>query len=52
MHASLLITAANGDRYIATASFIGPHTLPTAGHVMSNFRPVRGRAGSGDENYD
>ncbi|GGY97625.1 hypothetical protein GCM10010300_47050 [Streptomyces olivaceoviridis] len=52
MHASLLITAANGDRYLATAWFIGPHTLPTAGHMMFNFRSVRGWTGSGDENYD
>ncbi|MEU6592634.1 endopeptidase [Streptomyces sp. NPDC046881] len=33
-NASLRITAANGDAYIATAWFIGPHTLATAGHVV------------------
>jgi glutamyl endopeptidase len=34
MHASLLITAADGSRWIGTGWFIGPHTLMTAGHVV------------------
>lgn len=34
VHASLLITAADGSRYIGTGWFIGPHTLMTAGHVV------------------
>ena len=33
-HASLLITAADNSMWIATAWFIGPHTLMTAGHVV------------------
>ncbi|MCX4766915.1 endopeptidase [Streptomyces sp. NBC_01275] len=33
-HASLLITAADGSRWIGTGWFIGPHTLATAGHVV------------------
>jgi len=33
-HASLLITAADGSRWIGTGWFIGPHTLMTAGHVV------------------
>jgi glutamyl endopeptidase len=33
-HASLLITAADNSTWIATAWFIGPHTLMTAGHVV------------------
>ncbi|UWQ32464.1 S8 family serine peptidase [Leisingera sp. M527] len=33
-HASLLITARDGSRWIGTAWFIGPHTLVTAGHVV------------------
>lgn len=33
-HASLLITARDGSRWIGTAWFIGPHTLATAGHVV------------------
>ncbi len=32
--ASLLITAADNSTWIATAWFIGPHTLMTAGHVV------------------
>ncbi|WP_219722164.1 trypsin-like serine peptidase [Deinococcus planocerae] len=32
--ASLLITAADGSRWIGTGWFIGPHTLMTAGHVV------------------
>ncbi len=34
VHASLLITARDGSRWIGTAWFIGPHTLVTAGHVV------------------
>ena len=33
-HASLLITARDGSRWIGTGWFIGPHTLATAGHVV------------------
>jgi len=33
-HASLLITARDGSRWIGTGWFIGPHTLMTAGHVV------------------
>jgi glutamyl endopeptidase len=34
VHASLLITAADGSLWIGTGWFIGPHTLATAGHVI------------------
>lgn len=34
VHASLLITAADGSRWSGTGWFIGPHTLATAGHVV------------------
>jgi V8-like Glu-specific endopeptidase len=34
VHASLLITAADGSNWIGTGWFIGPHTLMTAGHVV------------------
>ena len=34
VHASLLITARDGSRWIGTGWFIGPHTLITAGHVV------------------
>ncbi len=34
VHASLLITAADGSRWSGTGWFIGPHTLITAGHVV------------------
>ena len=34
VHASLLITAADGSVWIGTAWFIGPHTLATAGHCV------------------
>ena len=34
IHASLLITAKDGSRWIGTGWFIGPHTLVTAGHVV------------------
>src|SRR5215218_9596567 len=34
VHASLLITAADGSRWIGTGWYIGPHTLMTAGHVV------------------
>jgi glutamyl endopeptidase len=34
VHASLLITAADGSRWIGTGWFLGPHTLGTAGHVV------------------
>jgi glutamyl endopeptidase len=34
VHASLLITAADGSLWIGTGWFIGPHTLMTAGHVV------------------
>lgn len=34
VHASLLITAADGSQWIGTGWFIGPHTLMTAGHVV------------------
>lgn len=33
-HASLLVTARDGSRWIGTGWFIGPHTLMTAGHVV------------------
>ncbi len=33
-HASLLITARDGSRWIGTGWFIGSHTLATAGHVV------------------
>lgn len=33
-HASLLITARDGSKWIGTGTFIGPHTLATAGHVV------------------
>ena len=33
-HASLLITARDGSRWIGTGWFIGPRTLITAGHVV------------------
>jgi glutamyl endopeptidase len=34
VHASLLITARDGSRWIGTGWFIGPHTLATAGHCV------------------
>lgn len=34
VHASLLITARDGSRWIGTGWFVGPHTLITAGHCM------------------
>lgn len=34
VHASLLITAADGSRWIGTGWFISPRTLITAGHVV------------------
>jgi len=34
VHASLLVTARDGSRWIGTGWFIGPHTLMTAGHVV------------------
>jgi len=34
VHASLLIIARDGSRWIGTGWFIGPHTLMTAGHVV------------------
>ncbi len=34
VHASLLVTARDGSRWIGTGWFIGPHTLATAGHVV------------------
>lgn len=34
VHASLLITARDGSRWIGTGWFIGPRTLATAGHVV------------------
>ncbi|MGK8487403.1 trypsin-like serine peptidase [Nocardia asiatica] len=34
VHASLLITAADGSHWIGTGWFLGPHTLGTAGHVV------------------
>lgn len=34
VHASLLITAADGSNWIGTGWFIGPHTLITAGHCV------------------
>lgn len=34
VHASLLITAADGSLWTGTGWFIGPHTLMTAGHVV------------------
>ncbi len=34
VHASLLVTARDGSRWIGTGWFIGPRTLVTAGHVV------------------
>ena len=34
VHASLLITARDGSRWIGTGWFVGPRTLITAGHVV------------------
>jgi len=34
VHCSLLITAADGSRWIGTGWFIGPRTVMTAGHVV------------------
>ncbi len=34
VHSSLLITAADGSRWIGTGWFIGPHTAITAGHCV------------------
>lgn len=34
VHCSLMITAADGSRWIGTGWFIGPHTVMTAGHVV------------------
>jgi len=40
VHASLLITARDGSRWIGTGWFIGPHTLMTAGHVVFIHNPA------------
>lgn len=46
VHASLLITAADGSKWIGTGWFIGPHTLMTAGHcVYIKNSGVTGRDG-------
>jgi V8-like Glu-specific endopeptidase len=46
VHASLLITAADGSNWIGTGWFIGPHTLITAGHcVYIKHSGVVGRDG-------
>lgn len=46
VHASLLITARDGSRWIGTAWFIGPRTLVTAGHcVFIKNSGVAGRDG-------
>lgn len=46
VHASLLITAADGSRWLGTAWFVGPHTLMTAGHcVFIKNSGVAGRDG-------
>ena len=46
VHASLLITARDGSRWIGTAWFIGPRTLATAGHcVYIKNSGVAGRDG-------
>src|SRR5919202_1211496 len=48
VHASLLITARDGSRWIGTGWFIGPHTLATAGHVVYITNSgVPGRGGGG-----
>lgn len=46
VHASLLITAADGSMWVGTGWFIGPHTLATAGHcVYIKHSNVVGRDG-------
>jgi V8-like Glu-specific endopeptidase len=46
VHASLLITAADGSSWVGTGWFIGPHTLATAGHcVYIKGSGVAGRDG-------
>lgn len=46
VHASLLITAADGSRWLGTGWFVGPHTLITAGHcVFIKNSGVAGRDG-------
>jgi glutamyl endopeptidase len=46
VHASLLITAADGSSWVGTAWFIGPRTLATAGHcVFIKNSGVPGRDG-------
>ena len=44
-HASLLITAADNSQWIGTGTFIGPHTLTTAGHVVFIHAPGTPRHG-------
>lgn len=46
VHASLLVTAADGSRWIGIGWFIGPHPLITAGHVVYiKYSGVPGRDG-------
>jgi len=44
-HASLLITARDGALFIGTGTFIGPHTLTTAGHCVFIHAPGTPRHG-------
>jgi V8-like Glu-specific endopeptidase len=45
VHASLLITARDGSRWIGTAFFIGPRVLATAGHNLFFHGNVAARRG-------
>jgi V8-like Glu-specific endopeptidase len=45
VHASLLITARDGTRWVGTAFFIGPRVLATAGHNVYFHGPVEARRG-------
>jgi V8-like Glu-specific endopeptidase len=44
-HASLLVTARDGSRWIGTAFFISPRVLATAGHNLFFHGPVEARRG-------
>lgn len=45
VHASLLVTARDGTRWIGTAFFISPRVLATAGHNLFFHGPVEARRG-------
>lgn len=45
VHASLLVTARDGSRWIGTAFFISPRVLATAGHNLFFHGPVEARRG-------